>query len=191
MSNETATAVHKFEQAGLGKAPFRFVGKIYQDIRYGNAVVVIDGVECETKPGGSCDYCGQYIVNMFQIESADGRRFKVGCDCLGKTGDAGLVRKAKKIISDEAAARRRGRDAAKLTEERTWFETVRTQAQAIVHPDPRFAAHGETLADMVDWFGRYAGTSGKLGAYKTARRLLGAAQDAAIAQDLASGKFNL
>ncbi len=58
--------IHPFEKAGLGKAPFR----------------------CELvseRRGSSCDFCGTGIRNEFWIKSADGKSFKVGCDCVRKT----------------------------------------------------------------------------------------------------------
>src|SRR5215831_9819973 len=73
--------MHKFEQAGLGKAPFRVVGytrEIYQ--------AVPGDPNCPCQPGAACDYCMTAIVDTFWIRSSDGRRFKVGCDCVYKTG---------------------------------------------------------------------------------------------------------
>lgn len=117
MSNVTAAEVadanvHPFERAGLGKAPFRFVGMVQQDLCYGEAILSrvefqATGVLMTTKPGGSCAYCGTYIVQMFNVKSADGRTFHVGSDCVAKTGD-------KKLI-DAAKVAQRKRDAVKRT----------------------------------------------------------------------------
>ena len=74
---------HAFELAGLGLAPFRFVGMRE------NAMALPDG---STKAAGSCDYCGTGIRYEFSILSADGKRSVVGCDCINKVGDAGLMR---------------------------------------------------------------------------------------------------
>ncbi len=113
-SNETST-VHPFERSGLGKAPFRFVGAVQQDIRYGQACVgTIDGVEILTKKGGTCAHCGQYIVNMFDVVSSDGKRFHVGSDCVLKTGDSKLVTAVKKAVSKANKAKREAKaDALK------------------------------------------------------------------------------
>ena len=81
---EVGTTVHVFERAGLGKAPFRFVScqkKIYQ--AFPGAPV---------QPGSSCDFCGNGIMFEYWIRSSDGKDFKVGCDCVFKTNDAGLRR---------------------------------------------------------------------------------------------------
>jgi hypothetical protein len=61
--------VHVFEKAGLGKAPFKFVG-LENTAKGANkdGMVVkktfVDGTRFMTKAGGSCDYCGHYIVNL-------------------------------------------------------------------------------------------------------------------------------
>ena len=45
---------------------------------------------------------GTAIANVFWIKSACGNRFKVGCDCVEKTGDAGL----KRVINAKVAEHR-------------------------------------------------------------------------------------
>jgi len=106
--------LHRFEAAGLGKAPFRFVD--FQVCKW---------QACPGAPvvaGSSCDYCGQAIMLVFQILSADGRRFKVGCDCVAKVGDAGLmnaVKRARAAHSRELSHARaeRARSAKRATRE--------------------------------------------------------------------------
>ncbi len=153
-------AIHCFEAAGLGKAPFTYDGVVYQEIAYGNRVVNLKGangqiVQCETKPGGTCDYCGTYIVNMFKIKSSDGRTFKVGCDCLMKTGDSGLIR----IVNDEIKAmerkRRQARKIAKETADKQTCEDARAAGfngfNSAPHPIPHHAHDGRTMADYLRW----------------------------------------
>lgn len=75
--------VHRFEAAGLGTAPFTL-----------ESFQVCKWQACQGAPiqaGASCDYCGQAIMLVYVVRGADGRRFKVGCDCMLKTGDAGLI----------------------------------------------------------------------------------------------------
>lgn len=62
-----------------------------------------------TNHSTSCDFCGQGIQNAYTVESADGKRFKVGCDCIRKTGDKGLT----KVVTDEEARKRRAKADAK------------------------------------------------------------------------------
>lgn len=102
-----ATPVHRFEAAGLGKAPFRFVG--FQVVKF----QACPGAPIQ--PGTSCDYCGTGIMNVFRCESSDGKTFKVGCDCIAKVGDAGLMRAVKRVQAKaraEVTAARRERRAA-------------------------------------------------------------------------------
>ncbi len=101
--NTTEIAKHVFERAGLGKAPFRYVGMTESKYQACHGAPV--------QPGSSCDYCGQGIMYVCEILSADGRRFKVGCDCVARTGDAGLIAaykhspEVRKMNRDKAAAR--------------------------------------------------------------------------------------
>lgn len=146
--------IHCFEAAGLGKAPFRYIGEQFQDIRYGNTRVIgnIGGCTLETKPGGTCDYCGTYIVNMFTIESADGNRFKVGCDCVLKTGDAGLIRKVDAAVKKNRKAREIARKRAQAQDDRELCETYQIGLLASKpHPHPSMARDGKTLADWAQW----------------------------------------
>lgn len=68
---ETVTTLHPFEQAGLGKAPFRYLGSDEKRTKSG-------------QPAGTCDYCFRGILTCCVIGSADGKSFVVGCDCVRK-----------------------------------------------------------------------------------------------------------
>lgn len=83
--------IHTFEQAGLGKAPFACVA-----VFTGNALV---DPEHPLVPVTSCQYCYTVIANCFRIESSDGKSFIVGCDCVKKTGDKGLVKKVDEMLA--------------------------------------------------------------------------------------------
>lgn len=78
--------IHIFEQAELGKAPFQLIN-------------VFEGDSMHT----FCAYCSHPLIGCYRIQSADNKTFIVGCDCVMKTGDAGLVNKLK----DEIAEKRR------------------------------------------------------------------------------------
>lgn len=99
---------HPFETAGLGQAPFRCVG-------ISEAVFTLpDG---SSQAGGCCDYCYTGIRYEFHIESADQRTFKVGCDCVRKTGlITGFTEVRRSHIRAKrqagAAQRREAREAA-------------------------------------------------------------------------------
>jgi hypothetical protein len=100
--NHALLGVHVFERAGLGTAPFRVIG--YRELTHS------DGPGCPVRPGGSCDYCGTGIMYACVIQGSDGRTFKVGCDCVAKTGDAGLL-KAYKTTPGYRAHQKALRDA--------------------------------------------------------------------------------
>lgn len=94
--------IHKFELAGLGKAPFKCVGLAQipspslaeaNPDAYNNALRALPpDFGC-----GTCHYCGQAIMNCYLIVSSDGHKFAVGCECVRKTGDAGLTDKTKAL----------------------------------------------------------------------------------------------
>lgn len=164
--SEHLSASHPFERAGLGKAPFRFHSIVEQDLCYGERILNREeyqrtGIAMTTKPGGSCAYCGTYIRNMFRIESADGRKFVVGCDCL------------KKVDADKSV---KGYRAARLKVERKAREAkktaVRASLPAMIFPARRIlrtlpskngwrAKEGETLLDWCVWMARNAGATGR------------------------------
>jgi len=70
---------HPFEKAQLGKAPFSCTHVSE------NVFALPDGT---SKAGGCCDYCGTGIRWEFWIKGsvAGAKQFKVGCDCVAKTG---------------------------------------------------------------------------------------------------------
>jgi hypothetical protein len=159
-------AVHRFERAGLGKAPFRVVGfyrSVYQ--------AVPGDPSCPLKPGTSCDYCAQGIMYVCQIEGADGRRFKVGCDCVAKTGDAGLMKLAAKEERRRNRETRHAREAEKVAELRALLadEAVRARLAEIIVEDPW---RKRRLLDTADWHLKNAGNAGKIRMLKQVRQVL-------------------
>jgi hypothetical protein len=103
--------MHTFTAAGLGQAPFQYIGM------FESVYVACPGAPVQ--PAGSCDYCGNGIRYCFQIKSADGKISKVGCDCIKKSGDEHL---AKACPSSPAKAlndsRRMAKAAAEIQAER-------------------------------------------------------------------------
>ena len=104
--------MHPFEKAGLGKAPFRFVS--VQDSR------AINGHGLT-----SCDYCGTAIRWQFLIESFDGKGAKVGCDCIARVHDHGLLTLAKTAKRNHLSALRREARETKRSAERAAREEAR------------------------------------------------------------------
>jgi hypothetical protein len=98
--------IHKFTEAGLGSAPFKYLGcgeEVYRA-----------HPDAPVQPGASCDYCGTGIRHVFYIRSADGRRSKIGSECINKAGDRGLISRAK------AALNARRRAAAQAKRQAAW-----------------------------------------------------------------------
>jgi hypothetical protein len=104
-----ANPVHVFERAGLGKAPFHCIAQ--QRATY----QACPGAPIQ--PGTTCDFCFTGISNVFVIQSSDGRKFKVGCDCVAKTGDAGLIKQVRERrlanAREQRAAKRAVREAGR------------------------------------------------------------------------------
>jgi len=100
---------HPFQRAKLGLAPFRVAG-------YELCLFQIPGHA--PRAGSSCDYCGTAIANVFWIKSSDGKKFKVGCDCVAKTGDVKLVAEVKASQKERRAQAKQARDTARREAER-------------------------------------------------------------------------
>lgn len=154
--NETLTgketsSIHRFELAGLGKAPFHFTGTVTEKV-----FVACPGAT--PKAGSSCDYCGTGIRYEFWVRSACDKEFKVGCDCIHKTGDRGLIqqisaaeRKLRDAKNEVAKERRITAKVLRISKARINFPAVAGTLASLPHPDSYFAGQGKTLADYVQW----------------------------------------
>jgi hypothetical protein len=118
--------LHAFEKSGNGRAPFHCVGFAaipspslaeHNVEAYNRALRALPkDVGC-----GTCDHCGTAIMNNFIIESSDGNRFVVGCDCVAKTGDAGLVKEVRaERLRTVREKREAGRRLARTERETLW-----------------------------------------------------------------------
>jgi hypothetical protein len=158
---------HVFEKAGLGLAPFRWVGV---EIRRGPMRVedpkggIITEVGAPGQPMGSCAYCGQGIAECHLIRSADGKVFTVGCVCVGKTGDRGLIQKTKKEANRIKKAREKER--IKAAQEHLKNEAVRMMLRQMAC----LTGHNPSALECVEWFFENAGHTGKLKAARTVER---------------------
>lgn len=159
-SGQTTTA-HRFELAGLGKAPFRFTGNVTE-----NVFTVPGG---DSKPGGCCDYCSTGIRYEFWVRSADGREFKVGCNCIHKTGDRGLIqqisaaeRKLRDVKNAAAKQRKQERERVRLEAAKAKLPTIIGTLASQPHPTPYRAEQGETMLNYVRWL--LANTNGQTAA---------------------------
>jgi hypothetical protein len=147
------TLIHVFEKAGLGKAPYRYLGcekSIYQAC-----------VGAPIQPASTCNYCGTAIMYKFWLESADGKKFWVGSDCIFKSGDAGLkhaidadVRKYQKEVRDSRTAALVDTFEAFLKANPTFFADDKRP-----HPYAFYAAQGKTQGDYNRFCYEHAGPS--------------------------------
>lgn len=155
-SNNTNTAsnIHVFEGAGLGKAPFRLASV--------------------TRCGDRCQFCGTAIAFRFHIEGSDGSTFHVGSDCVMKTGDAGLMRRVEYEVRKHQGELRAERERAKLIALREFLANpVNVEAlKAQPHPFTWRARAGETMANYAEWIMRHGGNTAR---QKLAKALLPAA----------------
>jgi len=176
MTNDE-TKIHQFEQAGLGKAPFRYVG--FRERRGPEKILDKDGkwhgLECGApgQPMGTCAYCGQGIAICCEIVSSDGKRFVVGSDCVEKTGDAGL-RKVKTDVAKFKAAASKAREEERIVAFHRRLQNDGPLGELLnskPHPQKWRAEQGETLLDSVVWFLGNAGHAGKIKTVRMVARL--------------------
>lgn len=160
MTNDPQTKIHKFEQAGLGLAPFRFVGFEHKTWQACPGAPI--------QPGTCCDYCYEGISNVFWIQGADGKRFKVGSTCVGRVGDRELANAVKTEERRQNNANRKAREEKRIAAAAEQLANREVQATLGTQPHPnQFRAEtGATLLDWCEWMMEYAGNAGKLRAAK-------------------------
>ena len=164
--NTAHVGLHCFERANLGKAPFQFIG--YSEAKF----QAHPGAP--VRAGASCDYCGQSIMGVCHIQGADGRKFKVGCDCVRKTGDAGIIRAYKTHPEVRAANRAKAR-AKDETIKAEWAalmadEAVRTKLGSVSIKNSR--GIDEPWLTYAERAWAYCGASGRTRYLKAAKKLL-------------------
>lgn len=155
--NTADVGKHAFEIAGLGLAPFRFVGASE------NVITYPDGTQ---KAGGSCDYCGTGIRLECRIISADGKSAVVGCNCISKVGDSGLLKAYKTSPAFRAHQRALARERARVIMA-TFAATMADNAAALkAAPHPygftdRATGLPLTLADYYTYRNGGCGAAGR------------------------------
>lgn len=146
------TVVHTFELAGLGKAPFKLVA--VQESKHQ------PHPDAPAKAGSTCEYCSRAIMEVCVIQDINGKRFKVGSNCVKKTGDFGLVdtvKRAANRMKRTAQAERDSIFAAKHdAAARAYIATIPG-----AHPNAYYASQGKTLADYTLFTYEAMGTSSR------------------------------
>ncbi len=167
---------HQFEIAGLGPAPYVLVDVVKR--------AFCAGPGCPSQPGSSCDYCGTGIMFEYWLKAADGRRFKVGCDCVLKTSSDRALRvavmnekqKHEREVREARAAVKRQKDTARIAAAVSRLPEVAEAFRA--EPHPQAASYdflqGKTRLDWAEWMLANAGMSGRLSVAKAIETVLGA-----------------
>ena len=160
----TNTTIHPFEKAGLGKAPFRCIGSYESKFQACQGAPIL--------PGSSCDYCAQGIIQVYVIKSADGRKFKVGCDCVAKVCNAGaktdLEREMATLRADVNRVKRAAshkRDDAKIATAREQLASNRAALDGMIFDGVvrGFEKFGpRSMADQIEWMLTHGGRALKL-----------------------------
>ena len=159
---------HAFEVAGLGLAPFRFIGASE------NVITYPDGTQ---KAGGSCDYCGTGIRTECWVKSSDGKQFKVGCNCIEKVGDKGLMQAYKNSPEYRQHQRelRAAKDAKITAQLKSLIDANRTLLATMPHPmgfTNRQTGQPLTYLDQVEWYFNNCGATGRADLLKGIQRKL-------------------
>jgi hypothetical protein len=146
-----ANKKHVFEDSGLGIAPFHFVRHYVSKYRA--------CPEAPVQPGTSCDYCGTGIMQVFVIGDSNSKEFKVGSECVKKTGDKGLFDVVKREI---ARLKREAKNAARVARQTRLNElfdrfAVQERFKKRPHPNSYFASKGMTYFDYVSYMVTYGG----------------------------------
>lgn len=113
---ETMVTVHKWQDQGLGVAPFDAVA-ILTIPDAGESGMNVDGYQAALRDVfgsargygvslGSCQSCGMCLRNNVVIRDANRKYFVVGCDCAEKTDDTRVMTQTEKLERDRQQAKR-------------------------------------------------------------------------------------
>lgn len=172
-----SSTVHPWERAGLGKAPFQYLGvrRLVGPLRFAQPDGTMLEVGAPGQPMGTCAFCLQGIAECHSVKSADGKRFIVGCDCIARVnGEHEPVRaKAEAASRKLRNAAAKARRDAKATTERGELEALLSdevaRAKLAALPGPKFG----TMLEHAEWMARKAGAAGRGRVLKAVRAALG------------------
>jgi len=136
--------IHVFEKAGLGKAPFKYIGA--------------------SQLGSSCQFCGTGILYQFWVRSTDGKEFYVGSECIYKSGDSGLRR----VVEQEVKKFKKTREDERIKAAKGNLEMLKDTFQTLQHPmaDRGNFFREKSLYDYAVYLFKWGGQSGKLRAVR-------------------------
>lgn len=167
-------SVHPFEEAGLGVAPFHYVGH--------SRAVFRAAPDAPAQPGASCDYCGTGIMDVFHVQGSDGRKFKVGCDCVRRTYaefnaeiPVDFRREFARIEREKREERRVAKYHAATARAHAAIAALEGHPAAFadrLHPNAYYASQGKTYRDYIVFMLHRGGTAGKTSAAREVEALL-------------------
>lgn len=180
-----APKAHPFEASGLGIGPFRFLycaSLPSPSLAAQNPTAYQAALRDLPKDVrlGTCAHCGMALMDNYVIESADKKKFAVGCVCVGKTNDRSLCNPVAIAAAKLQRAKNRARAEVKhkklmervevckkiLETQTTWFTTA-------PHPNAYYAnTKGATYRDYILWCFASAGDKGRLECCKDVERLV-------------------
>jgi hypothetical protein len=130
----TNDQTHLFTVAGLGSAPFTYVGNAeipssrlaeHNPDAYNNALRELPR---HLKGGcGTCSYCGLAITIICIVRNAEGDEFGVGSDCILKAGGEGVVSKLKLALK---ARRKKIAEAKREVKRLEWLKANQPRLDA-------------------------------------------------------------
>ena len=156
---------HVFEIAELGKAPFKFIG--VEKVTY----QACPGAPIQ--PGGACDYCGTGISIWCWIEDSEGKRFKVGSECVNKvSSDKAFREDAKYAIARYRTQERNQKEHQRIQRGRELVSDLAATLRHMPHSQPWAREKGMTKLDEIQWWFSNAGHKGMLDTTKWLEKLV-------------------
>ena len=154
-------------------APFRCVGFFESKYQACHGAPI--------QPGSSCDYCAQGIMLVSLIKGADGKEFKVGCDCVAKIyrDSAGTdTEREMRKLHDEVLRRKTAADHKRkdkrIAEAKAVLEEYRPYFAERIWDGVVRHSHGpRSVADQIDWMLSNGGRACKLRGVKLLETMLG------------------
>jgi hypothetical protein len=151
------TTLHPFEASGLGLAPFRLLSIVASGLR-------------------GCAHCGTGIKVHCHIQSADGRRFIVGSDCVRKVAekvDTTLALAVRRELNRIACEKREAKREQRWQALKARMDAAKAELAADAdlftaepHPHPYFERQGLKLRDFIEWQLAHGGDRARAAACK-------------------------
>jgi hypothetical protein len=137
LETTSPATVHPFLEAGMGEGPYAYVGNYDLSeamnpdsaANFGNMTGFLSEAPKLKAGMGTCACCGMTIMNICIIRDGAGDLWGVGTDCVEKTGDAGIAKKALAASALRSKAKRRAEAAKRAVAKFEAGRPAREQAQ--------------------------------------------------------------